>query len=417
MMKVLQQYKFLLTLCFLACAVLICLGPNIQPDSGGYLGASYTRGLLYPLFLKICLGVWDNLHGVIFLQLIFGLGTCFYSILCFEKIFEKKLGLFFQMLLLIVLALPYVGHTTIGNTILTEPLTYPLFLLFFCQTLLWRKFEHTKHFWIALVCAVALMLTRKQFGYVFSIFYGWIFIDFILKRKIKISELFLPIIFFAASLVLEKSYMYLKTGYYTSTPSGVFIISSPLYVAKADDINSLKTAEEKQFLTKALEERDKQKLGMHQEEYANFAWPYHKKFEIIHDILRFEISNKAMSGIHLNLVDSEKFLSNITFTVLKNNITDFFKVYYRNVINSMGGYYYFYLVCCALIICFWKLIQRETSFLLHFGLQVTCLQLLNYGIVALFLPVLQRYAIYTNGLMACFWLLCMYQAFESKNYE
>ncbi len=414
MIQSLKQYKFLCLLCCIVFAVLIIQGPYLQSDSGGYLEASSARGLFYPLFLKTCRLIWDNLYGVVFVQLVIGIGTCFYAVTCFAKLLDKRLGVFAQIGLFLALAMPYVGHTIIGNTILTEPISYPLFILFFCQLLLWRKFEETRHFFMALGLALCMMLTRKQLGFIFAGFYGWIFLDLVHRKKIKFTTLLLPVVFFALGMTIEKSYMHLKTGHFTSTPSGIFIMASPLYIAKTSDIDLLKTPQQKQFLREALRERDKQKLGMQQELYANFTWPYHKKFEIIHDVLSYEITSKSLGNLNLGALEKEEFLREISFTLIKNNLVSFFKFYYHNVINNMGGYYYFYLVCCAFLICLWKLTLKENTFLLYFGLMATSLQLLNYGTVAIFLPVLRRYAIYTDGLMICFWLLCLHQVFTSK---
>jgi hypothetical protein len=414
MSQTLKQYKFLSAVCLTALMILIFQGPYLQSDSSGYLEASPGRGLFYPLFLNACRLIWDNLHGVVFVQLVLGIGACFYAVVCFSKLLEKNFGIFFQISIFLALAMPYVGHTLIGNTILTEPLAYPLFLLFFCQLLLWRKFENPTHFFISLGLALCLMLTRKQLGFVFAGFYCWIFLDLIHTKKIKVLSLLLPIVFFGAGLVIEKSYMHIKTGHFTSTPSGIFIMASPLYIAKTSDVDLLKTPAQKHFLEKALKDRDKQKLAMDQELYANFTWPYHKKFEIIHDVFSYEIVTKALQGINLGLLEREEFLKDVSYTLIKNNLVSFFKFYYHNVINNMGGYYYFYIVCCAFCACLWRLIMRQKDALLHVGLLATSLQFLNYGIVAIFLPVLRRYAIYTDGLMICFWLLCLHLVFMSK---
>lgn len=414
MIQTLKQYKFLSAVCCVAFMILIFQGPYLQSDSTGYLEASPARGLFYPLFLNTCRLIWNNLHGVVFVQLVLGIGTCFYTVVCFSRLLEQRLEIFFQGSIFLAIAMPYIGHTIIGNTILTEPLTYPLFLLFFCQLLLWKKFENPKHFFISLGLALCLMLTRKQLGFVFAGFYCWIFLDLIHTKKVKVLSILLPVIFFGAGLLIEKSYMYMKTGHFTSTPSGIFIMASPLYIAKASDVELLKTQEQKHFLEKALKDRDKQKLAMHQELYANFTWPYHKKFEIIHDVFSYEIVNKALQGLNLGILEREEFLKDISHTLIRNNLVSFFKFYYHNVINHMGGYYYFYIVCCAFCACLWRLVFREKSALLYFGLLATSLQFLNYGTVAIFLPVLRRYAIYTDGLMICFWLLCLHLVFASK---
>ena len=414
MLQTFKQYKFLSVLCCIAFCILIFQGAYLQSDSSGYLGASPSRGLFYPLFLSICRLIWDNLYGVVFVQLVLGIGTCFYAVVCFAKLLEKRLGVFLQIGLFVALALPYIGHTIIGNTILTEPLAYPLFVMFFCQLLMWKKFEDTRHFLIALGLALCLMLIRKQLGFVFAGFYCWIFLDLIHRKNVKVLSILLPIVFFGAGLLIEKSYMYMKTGHFTSTPSGIFIMASPLYIAKASDVNLLKTPEQKHFLEKALKDRDKQKLAMHQELYANFTWPYHKKFEVIHDVFSYEIVGKALHGLNLGPLEREEFLKEVSFTLIRNNLVSFFKFYYHNVINNMGGYYYFYLVCCAFCVCLWKLVFKERQALLCFGLLATSLQFLNYGLVAIFLPVLRRYAIYTDGLMICFWLLCLHLVFASK---
>ncbi len=416
MIPALKQYKFLVFSCLFAGLVLISLGPYLQPDSDGYLQASYGRGLLYPLFLKICLS-FGNLYGVVAIQLLLGLGACVYTIICLSKMLEQRFGIFTQIALLMALAMPYLGHTIIGNTILTEPLCYPLFLVFFCQVLLWRKFANLQHLLLSLALGLGLMLTRKQFGYIFAIFYIWLLLDFMRTKKINWAVLLLPLFVFAAALGLENSYMYLKTGHFVKTPSGSFVIATPLYIAKASDVDLLQAPLQKQFLQNALKERDRQKLAMHQEDFVNFSWPYHKKFEIIHDVLRYEITNRALTDLHLDMLASEALLNEVTLTVLKNNLADFFKFYYHNIISNMGGYYYFFLICCTFLGCLWKITLRENHFLACFGLMATSLQFLNFGAVAIFLPVLRRFSLYTEGLMICFFIVCLHQVMRSKNYD
>ena len=414
MLQTIKDYKILTALCFVTFFVLMCFGPNLQSDSGGYLEASYTRGLFYPLFLKTCQFFWENLYGVVFIQLILGLGSIFYSIVCFSKLLERRFNIILQIGLFASLAMPYIGHTIVGNTILTEPLAYPLFLLFFSQLLLWRKFSEIKYFYTSLGLALCLMLTRKQLGFVFAGFYGWFFLDLLHRKKIRIHLYFLPLVFFVTGLFLEKSYMYMKTGNFISTPSAIFTISSPLFIAKDSDVALLKTPEQKHFLREAIKKRDKQKLGMHQEEYGNFAWPYHKKFEIIHDVLSYQISSKILGEFDLGLIKKEEFIREISLKILKNNLVSFYKFYYHNVINSMGGYYYFYAVLCAFFVCLWRLFRNEQNFLAHLGLMATGLQFLNYGTAGIFMPILRRYSIYADGLMICFWLLCLGLAFNDK---
>ncbi len=418
MSQAFRQYKFLGLICFLAFVILILFGPHIHPDSGGYLEASFGRGLLYPLFLKICLS-FTNLYGVVAIQLVSGIGTCLYVTIFIEKIAEQRIGVFTQMALFMALIFPYIGYTAIGNSILTEPLCYPLFLLFFCHLLLWRKFSSFKHFLISVTLSFALMLTRKQFGYVFATFYIGIFLDLVRIKKINWREVLVPLMVFALALGFEKSYMYFKIGHFISTPSGSFIIATPLYIAKANDVDLLKTDEQKQFLRNAIKERDRQKLAMYQEDFGNFSWPYHKKFEVIHDVLRYEITKKALMDLNLNLdlIESEKLLSEVTWTILKNNFSDFLKFYYHNIINNMGGYYYFFLICCAFLVCLWQLILGQNSFLMNFGVMITSLQFLNFGAIAIFLPVIRRFAIYSEGLMICFWLLCLHQVIVRKKYD
>ncbi|MCX7343305.1 MAG: hypothetical protein NT128_04080 [Proteobacteria bacterium] len=396
---------------------MMSFGAYLQPDSGGYIDASPHRGLLYPLFLRACFN--SNLNVVVAFQLLSGLFSCFYVITCIDKFIEQRLGVFTQLGLFMALSMPYLGHTLIGNTILTEPLCYPIFLLFFCNLLLWREFGNFKHFLISVSLGFALMLTRKQFGYVFATFYIGIFLDLLRIKKINWREVLVPFMVFALALGFEKSYMYFKTGHFISTPSGSFIIATPLYIAKANDVDLLKTNEQKQFLRNAIKERNRQKLAMYQEDFGNFSWPYHKKFEVINDVLRYEITSKALMDLNLNLdlIESEKLLSEVTWTVLKNNFSDFLKFYYHNIINNMGGYYYFFLICCAFLVCLWQLVLGQNSFLMNFGLMITSLQFLNFGAVAIFLPVLRRFAIYSEGLMICFWLLCLHQVIVRKKYD
>lgn len=412
--KQIIEYKILAVLCCIVFGVLICFGPYLPSDSVGYLDASYTRGLFYPLFLNLCRNFSASLNFVVFIQLLLGLGSIFYTVLCFSKLSGRRLGLFLQFSLGVVLMSPYLGHTNIGNTILTEPIAYPMFLVFFCELLLWQKFKEVKHFYIGLVLALCMMLTRKQLGFVFASFYGWIFLDFLHTKKIKIFTVLLPMVFFASGLYIEKSYVYMKTGIFMSTPSAIFTISAPLYIAKESDVALLKTPEQKYFLEEALKERDRQKLGMQQEQYPNFSWPYHKKFEIIHDVLSYQISSKILGHLKLDVPQTEELIGEVRTTILKNNLVSFYKFYYHNIISNIGGYHYFFAILCAFCVCLWQVIKRDSNYMAYLGLQATSLQFLNYGIVAIFMPVLRRYSLYTDGLMICFWLLSLSIVFDNK---
>ncbi|MDP2193417.1 MAG: hypothetical protein Q8K36_02695, partial [Alphaproteobacteria bacterium] len=165
--------------------------PDIQPDSQGYIDGHVSRGCLYPLLLKAFFSILgQNFQVIVFFQALLGLFSIFFADYKIKKWFDFN-G-YIHFLIIVVFMIPYVGQTRIGSAILTEPICYPLFILFFIYYFESIKSKSYTSFIISMVLALLLTLARKQFFFIFPMVIVHQILQFYINKEFLVHKFLLP---------------------------------------------------------------------------------------------------------------------------------------------------------------------------------------------------------------------------------
>ena len=169
--------------------------PLLYGDSKRYLNPSLRDPPLYPAVIAIMTKIFKNLNSVVFIQTIFiGCG-----IIYFTRTLTGYFDLNFIVKIIVAFFL-FLPILEFYKNILTEPLGYSLslFLVSFVIKLIY-DFNSRNLFWCS-VFVLALLLTRKQFIFLYLVIlllYMGIFILYSSKKNLillLISFLFILII-------------------------------------------------------------------------------------------------------------------------------------------------------------------------------------------------------------------------------
>lgn len=224
---------------------IIRAGDSFQHESG-----FITREPAYALIIKGLRAIFGEETYrliLIILQNIFA-GVCSFV---FVRFFRRtwKLGWFATLAITGVTLLPYLmtplfsaTNVVITNSIMTEAVAMPLFLLFAVEMLqmLWQKQQRRKHAVISLIMAFVLSNIRGQ---LMTLFLVWMITLGYLTIKDggkKLKSLVIIVLCVAACFVtrstLIKVYNYCQWGIYTNTASGgAMAVANVLYVAERED--------------------------------------------------------------------------------------------------------------------------------------------------------------------------------------
>jgi len=155
--------------------------PVFYTDSVRYLNQSILDPPLFSSIILIMQSMFDNLNSVVIFQTLF----IAFAIIIFLRtlVFFFKIDIFSRTLISLFLFLPILKFY---NIILTEPLSYALSLLFVSFVIrLIYKFNIQNLIWSS-VFALALLLTRNQFIFLYPvIFFLYIGILFLQIKKKK----------------------------------------------------------------------------------------------------------------------------------------------------------------------------------------------------------------------------------------
>ena len=144
-------------------------------DSLSYIENSYKRPFLYPLIINIFEFIFSNYfkRPLIIFQLLLGYLAVTYFLKFFFKKFRIK-SFVFKVILFFSISYPYFNLSMkIGNSILSESLAYPIFLIFiifFIKSIFGEK-NYFKNFLLSLIFFSLLVLTKKTFSCKIQIFF------------------------------------------------------------------------------------------------------------------------------------------------------------------------------------------------------------------------------------------------------
>jgi len=268
-----KQSTIVIGILFLITFVAVLRKPTISfPDSTGYLNMMINRTPGYPIFLKLIKSIFGSKFEVAlrFIQTAIGCFSIYFFIRKIRSI--KLLNNLYCCALALVLLLPFLFSLRIGNSVLSEALSYSLYLIVIGYFIAFFVSKDKKELYYALPILGLLLITRYQFIYLIPVaFLMIIWINFKEKqwkqyRLLLLLFLCLPIV---TSLV-DRTYHKVVHNHFVSTPwTGMNIITAAFYVSDAQDETIFEDVQEKQFFKNTYKDLTRKRLNINHLEERN----------------------------------------------------------------------------------------------------------------------------------------------------
>lgn len=418
-----------LTFLFLLAIFAYCIhdGVILCPDSHGYIYHSAIRIGLYPLTISLFQIIFKGygLQALVTFQLISSLSTSYMITQFLASTFQLPLGL--RWLLLIFFTAPIL---MIGNTILSEGIAYPLFLLtslFFLKGILHKNLKDLYFFSFFLFF---LVFTRQQYLFFYGLaivytFLAYVFPQFFLEDTRKIQKkFFLSIILSCCTFFLsERTYHYIYHGVFAGTPfTGTQLVIRPLYLTTEDSYKILNTPIQQEFVKEAFKGMVEQRIID-----KNSSYRSSNDFETYYNTLYHQIFSSLWGKILAPPADSKdnnsfKALQHIdqqtisvALQLIRSNFILYTKFYIRDIIRGFGGHIFVGFIFFMFIACFWNIIKSPTPNKVYLSFMLANLiHLGNISLVCLVEPPLYRYT-YSTGVLLLSILIIMGYHLMHKN--
>lgn len=233
-------------------------GPSLSPDSQSYIGMDPSREPLYPLFLLVfrtLFGGTGTVHGqpaalfaAVIVQALFTAAVVTYAVLTLDRaIPARALSPFLRLLLLcLCLWMPELLNrfaakrgATYSESILTEALGLPLFLLFLVLLFRWFRDTRARYLFGAGIVFFLCISLRKQllFTGILFVFLSFV-IDLLSRRKFRrfATVLAVTAAAFLLSVLFDCTFQSAVHGKFTQhTGNAMGIDCVLLYTAKQED--------------------------------------------------------------------------------------------------------------------------------------------------------------------------------------
>lgn len=407
-----NETLFKLAICLIAVSVILITGSKpltLSPDSEGYLMGAIYRSLVYPLFLQwleFSCGDYKS-EAIIGLQTLFGLTSSYYLIHTLKK--YTSVHRWSLVLLFGILLLPYVSELAIGNRVLSEGLSYPLYLA--SLTVLFQVFvrDQPVHSLLIITTLFVLLLTRTQFIFVVPVaifVYGRLFYR---NRKVKKALLVgcLIIILPLLTTLADKSYHALNHGHFVSTPwTGIHLLTPAIFTADESDIDLYKDPMERAYFKEMFSILKKEGLNVNHkiDPHEPDIDIYVKQYS---DIANGTLFYKGLPLINGGTYDENAKISNQEFIAIDHltkvmtpaliwdNKVDWLKLYVMNFIHGFGTLSYLMVYLIIFIaggIAFLKTATPLTKAVVLF----TGCVLANMAVISIGMHTIHRFTFYND---------------------
>lgn len=372
-------------------------GVLIAPDTGSYATYNVIRGPGYPLwlqFFQIIGGSWWQALAVV-CQVSLGLSAA-YRVLCWIR---QEFTLHFLALGLIALFLVSPIVWGYSNYLLSEALAYPLFLM--CALSLWHARQGNPFTAVCFAIFLTLLiLTRQQ--YMFFVVVG-LTVALLLYRYFRSRRL--TALWLAASLLppitatlLERTYHYVHTGHFVSTPfAGLQFVILPLTAIPDLETATFDDKEVEHFIHKVGEKIRKDGHTEWCPVNGNFyPMSYHIFYNYLHwgTVSKIYATEQGKRNVDQsamkNAIATDEFLMRAALSIIYNHPLNYVRSYISTWRSAFANYYLLIVtlsMCAALVgLCY----QQNNQ--LHFVAYLACLAHLgNSSLVTFFEPPIIRY--------------------------
>ena len=419
MIKILKENSIIIQLLNLLSYAIIfvyCVtkDPIVSYDTLSYLRADPERNGGYVIFIKAFKFIFFSQYElfIVIFQTIFSL-FCVHIFWLKAKTFFRLKGLV-QFIFLAILLIPFFEPLLISVNLVSEGISYGLYLLLVALGLVFLCEEHKLGLFYFGIFYLLLVFVRGQFLFVplvFAFVYGLKNKRYILQKRHFIT-LVIFVLLPIASVLLDKTYHKLKDGFFKSSPYAfVNSSASAFYVADKEDVSlfsktdereiflrSYNLLEQKKLLQKSLKNHEDTYLFFHKNLPRICNQTIHKTGrEYFYEKYKISSSKDLKYTIAKASFSTEAVVQNITLTLIKDNFSKWLRLFYNNISHGFYSSLFLFFSVAIMIFSFIKFI---TSYNKIYGLifLFSTLILSNALITAFFSHSIQRYLLYNYGL-------------------
>jgi O-antigen ligase len=400
-----KKFKYiLLSILFIVFVIVINRPIEIWNDSEGYLHMDIYRSAGYPIFLWVLKSVSASHLDIltIVFQITIGLIAIYIFITRLKTLLNIHPILF--LFLTLIIATPYVYNHKLANNYLSESLTYSLYLLAIVLLIEGLVLNKLKSLWISIPILIVLFMFRSQFLFIVPVallIILWLVLKHKEKKKYLVIGLAFIVLPFFTSL-LDKTFHYVKHGYFVNTPwTGIPLSTPAYYVADEQDYLLYDSEFEQQFFKSIYTQLINKNLNIHHLKEDKFN--DESSFYILHFS---EISNRTLYDYGKELVgpkisESEKFIAldeltkKMVLPLVLDNFGLWLKVYIKNIVNGFGNSKYLLLYVILLIFGLSGMVKKHNEVYKTVSL-LLILTFGNIALVALGMHTIKRFTFYND---------------------
>lgn len=389
----------------------LCIaGPEIWPDTEGYLHFALYRPPVYPIFLWL-------FHGFGKQQLVIAMwvqATLFFLTIVYvsgwlrDRLEMPKILIFLLLFSMIAL----LDRFLVFNNILSDLISFSLFLL--TLTFLVDCFEIInvrKIIWLSIVSSL-LILTREQFYYLYPLLFAlifWYIWKKELARKIILSSTII-VLSIVMTFCANRGYHYLVNQGASPVVPGVAVLEQALYLSDYTDHTDFSDATQKNYFIKTIRLLEKRRLTK-----KTMDVPGIKPFQPMtldvanqmYNLAYLAITHAAKSNFPLPdfySYNSAVFIEKLVWKLYTHNLKENILFSTWRIISLMGGIWFFVgfmiaMLCMLLRVILdraWRPSAKQFFVMISFYLMFS-----NAVIVGLFSDNESRYFYYTYFLYFC----------------
>ncbi|WP_430410667.1 glycosyltransferase family 39 protein [Kordia sp.] len=403
-----KQRNIFIGMLFLLTFVAVLRKPTIYfPDSTGYLNMMINRTPGYPIFLKLITSIFGSNFDVAlrFIQTAIG---CFSVYIFIRKIRQVRLlNNFYTSCFSVVLLLPFLVGVRIGNSILSEALSYALYIIVIGYYLAFFISKNKKELYYALPILGILLITRYQFIYLIPVAFLMIFWINLKEKQWKTYRIAMVLLFclpIATSLV-DRTYHKVVHNRFISTPwTGMNIITAAFYVSDVEDEAIFEDAQEKEFFQNTYKGLVEKNLNIHHLEARKNADKTMVYIQEFANITMGPIFKNGNAVLAQSLSEDEKYIALEKMTkrmskpLILDNFSEWTKLYIGNLIYGFGGIKQMVLYLFILLCSFVGIIKYNTK-TYKILLLLSVLLIGNLLIVSIGMHAIIRFTFYNDWVL------------------
>lgn len=403
-----NNLKYVTSIVFLFVFVFVISKPmEFFPDSEGYINMSIIRSATYPIFLYVINNIFGSYFNIAtcFFQISFGLLAVYFFVNKLKK--HLKINPLWYLVLTLILLIPYVYNHTIANRLLSEAISYPLYLIIITHYISLFISKETKHLIMALPLLFLLILTRSQFLYLIPIgilILVWIcYKDSSFKQNIWLLLLLMCFPFIIS--IADKTYHKIKHDHFVSTPwKGIHLITPAFYVADRVDVSLFENKEEQLFFKATYIQLSNKKLNINhlEEKYkAHTISPFINHYS---EIANHTVLTEGEKLTNSNLTTNETYIKidsltkSMAFPLILDNLKQWGTIYIKNIAHGFGNLKFLLLYFILLVYSLFSFLKKASNENKLFVL-ILVLIFSNIAFIAIGIHTIKRYTFYNDWVL------------------